>query len=245
MNFTVILAATCVFVLVAANSIKAVPWLWYGLACAVDIVYAYGIVYSLPPMVLRILSVTVQRCLLATALFAVVMYCGVFSEQSAVRRRIGPIRAELSIMACILAFAHCLNYLESYLGVLSRNVAVVSANQLASLILAIVLFALMVILGVTSFKKVKHRMKANVWKAIQRSAYVFFALIYVHELLVLYPSATKGAGDAMATCVAGGIVFALYFVLRFVRYVVDRKRAKVSLCSPEDERGASHAQTSL
>ena len=47
MNFTVILAATCVFVLVAANSIKAVPWLWYGLACAVDIVYAYGIVYSL------------------------------------------------------------------------------------------------------------------------------------------------------------------------------------------------------
>ncbi len=245
MSFAVILVATCALVLAAANSIRAVPWLWYVLACAIDTVYAYGIVYNLPPAALQILSITVQRCLLATALFVVVMYCGVFSEQSTVRRRIGPVRAELSIMACILAFAHCLNYLDSYLGVLSRNIAAVSANQFASLVLAIVLFALMIVLGVTSLKAVKHRMHANVWKAIQRSAYVFFALIYVHELLVLYPSAVKGTGEALATCVVGGVVFVLYFVLRFVRYVVDRKRAKVSLRSSKNERGAGYAETSL
>lgn len=224
MGFVAILVASCIVVWVVAGSIKSVPWLWYGLACAVDIVYAYGVVFSLPPVVLHVLSPTIQRCLLATSLFVIVMYCGVFPDQSLVRRRLGPIRAELSIIACILAFAHCLNYLDSYLGVLSRNIAVVNGNQLASLVLAIVVFALMVVLGVTSLKKVKQHMRATVWKSVQRSSYVFFALIYVHELLVLYPSAAKGTGDALATCVSCGVVFALYFALRFARYCIERRK---------------------
>lgn len=223
MSFIVILVVACIVVWVAADSIRSVPWLWYGLACAVDIVYAYGIVFSLPPAALQVLSVTVQRCLLATALFAVVMYCGVFPERSPVRKRLGPIRAEVSIIACILAFAHCFNYFDSYFGVLSRNVAAMGINQLASLTLAVVIFALMVVLGATSLKKVKQHMRASVWKCVQRTSYVFFALIYAHELLVLYPSAVKGTGDALATCVSCGVVFALYFTLRFVRYCIDRK----------------------
>lgn len=240
MGFTVILAASCVVVWLAAGSIKSVPWFWYGLACAVDIVYAYGVVFSLPPVVLHVLSLAIQRCLLATALFAIVMYCGVFSDQSPVRRRLGPIRAELSIIACILAFAHCLNYLDSYLGVLSRSIAVINGNQLASLGLAVVVFALMVVLGVTSLKKVKQHMKAATWKRVQCSSYVFFALIYVHELLVLYPSAAKGVSDALATCVSCGIVFALYFGLRFARYCADRRRTG-SKDSRTNERRLSRA----
>lgn len=223
MSFLIICGVTCGFVMVAARFIKAVPWLWYGVALALDFVYAYGIVYSLPPEVLRVLSVVMQRGMLATSLFVIVMYCGVFSERSFVHRTVAPIRAELSLIACILILAHCLNYLSSYLGVLGTNVAAINPNQLASLIAALVLCILLLVLGVTSVKVLKRRMNASVWKNIQRSSYVFFGLIYVHELLVLYPAALKGAGDALITCIVGGIVFGSYYVLRLVRYLTDRR----------------------
>ena len=113
MNFVILLIVACAFSAVAAKAIKAVPWLWYGIALALDAAYAYGIAYSLPPAILQVLSIVVQRGTFAAALFVVVMYVGVFSERSWVRRTIGPVRAELSIIACILAFAHALNYLSS------------------------------------------------------------------------------------------------------------------------------------
>lgn len=223
MRLLVSLAAACVFVGLFAKPIKKVPWVFYILAVAFDIVYAYGIVYSLPPLVWQFLSLTIQRGVLATAFLIIVMYCGVFSERSKVRMTLAPIRAELSIIACILAFGHCLNYLNSYIGVLGSNIAIIGANQLASLIIAIVLFALLVVLTVTSFKVVRHAMSPTLWKNIQRSAYVFFGLIYVHEVLILYPSVVKGAGNALSMIVVSSIVFIGYYVLRVRRYLIDAK----------------------
>lgn len=245
MNFMVTIAAACVFVAVAARSIKAVPLLWYGLALAVDGVYVYGIVYSLPPALLHVLSVLVQRGTFATALFVIVMYCGVFPERSVVQRRVGSIRGELSIIACILVLAHCLNYLNSYVGVLLGNVAAIEGNQLASLAVALVLLVLLLALSVTSIKAVKHRMKASTWKSIQRSSYVFFALIYVHELLILYPAAVKGSGDALLTCIVSGVVFVGYLGARIAVYFADRKKRNVRSNSDrerKEESGVYHNQ---
>lgn len=241
MGFVIVLVLACGFTAVAARSIKAVPVLWYGLAFALDVLYAYGIVFSLPPVVLQILSVVVQRAALATALFAIVMYIGVFPEHSAVRRRIGPIRGELSLIACILACGHCANYLSSYFGVLVEGLGAVGGNQAASLVIALVLLVLLLVLGATSIKALKLRMRASTWKSVQQSAYVFFGLIYVHEVFILYPSVIKGTGDALVTCVAGGIVFGVYFLARFVKYLVDRKKRYARshvLFDGEGDRGA-------
>ena len=223
MSFIIVMVASCAFVAVAARSIKALPWLWYVIALGLDIVYAYGIVYDLPPSVLQVLSITVQRGILAMALFVIVMYIGVFPRGSRVTRVLGPIRAELSIIACILASAHCVNYLDSYIGVFLTNIAVIGQNQFVSLVIALVLFAMLIVLGATSFKSIKRHMKAATWKNIQRSSYVFFGLIYVHALLVLYPSMVKGVGDALPTMVVSGVVFALYYVLRISRYLSDKR----------------------
>ena len=236
MSFLIMCVVAWLFALVAAKSLKAMPWLWYGLAFAIDLVYAYGIVYSLPPAILQLLSAVVQRGTFAAALFVVVMYCGVLSERSFLRRTIGPVRGELSLIACIFAFAHCLNYFNSYLGVLSRNVQALDGNQLASLVIALVLFALLLVLGVTSIKAVKRSMKASVWKAVQRSSYVFFALIGVHELLILYPAAMKGSGGALFTCIASMIVFGAYFVLRLVKFVTDKAAIEEQTCRQEPKR---------
>lgn len=223
MSFLIILIIASALVAAAARCIKAVPWVWYAAAIALDMVYAYGIVYTLPPTVLQVLSIVVQRCALATALFVIVMYCGVFSERSAIRRRIGPIRGELSIIACILAGAHCLNYLTSYIGVVARNIEVIGGNQLASLAIALVLMLLLLVLGVTSAKAVRRRMSASSWKRIQRSSYVFFGLIYVHELLILYPSVVKGSQGALVSLAVGAVVFGGYYAARLAKWRVDRR----------------------
>lgn len=241
MNFLIILTIASALVIAAARCIKVVPWVWYAAALALDMVYAYGIVYTLPPAVLQALSIVVQRCALATALFVIVMYCGVFSERSAIRRRIGPIRGELSIIACILAGAHCLNYLASYIGVVTRNVEVIGGNQLASLAIALVLLLLLLVLGITSAKAVRRHMSACVWKRIQRSSYVFFGLIYVHELLILYPSVVKGSQGALATLVVGAVVFGGYYAARMAKWRGDRKDENaqaMGAANGEEECGA-------
>lgn len=222
MNFVIALVATGLFVAVAYNSVRRHPIVWYGVAAAIDVVYGYGVLFGFPPAALSVLSVIVQRGTVATALFVIVMYCGVFSEHSAIRRAVGPIRAELSIIACILAAGHCVNYLQSYVGVLTANIGVLGANQVASLAIACVLAVLLVVLGVTSARAVKRSMKAATWKNVQRLSYLFFALIFVHELLILYPSAVKGTGDAFATLVASGVVFGAYFPARLMRWAADR-----------------------
>jgi len=229
MRFIIAIVAACVFVTLFARSIKAVPWFWYGIALLFDFVYLYGIVNNLPPVFLEVLSVLVQRGTFATALFAIVMYIGVFPEQSWVHKTLGGIRGELSIIAGILILAHCLNYLSSYLGVLMRHIGAINGNQLASLAIAILLLFLVLLLCVTSFKAVKNRMKYSTWKNIQRSSYVFFALIYGHQLLILYPSALKGSGDAFLTCVASGIVFLAYFIVRFTVYLREGKKKEIQV----------------
>lgn len=241
MEFLVVLALTCAVVVLANRSIHRSPWLWYGLACALDGLYLVGVAANFPPSVLRVLAPVVQQGMVATALFVIVMYCGVFSEQSPVRRIIGPIRAELSIMACILALAHCLNYLSSYIGVLTAHIEALTANQGASLVVALVLFALLGVLGITSAKAVKRRMRALTWKNVQRASYVFFGLIFVHEVLILYPAALKGTGSAASTLMASAVVFGLYAVLRIGRFVLDRSRSAQAVAAEELEEEVSRA----
>ena len=225
MSFLIVLIATAAVVAVASRSIHRRPWLWYGVAVALDGLYAAGVGLSFPPAVLRVLAPVVQQGMVATSLFVIVMYCGVFAESSPVRRAIGPIRAELSIMACILATAHCLNYLSSDLGALTAHLQALAPNQLASLLVALVLFVLLIVLGATSAKGVKRAMRAAVWKNVQRMSYLFFGLIFVHEVLILYPAALKGVGDAASTLVVSAVMFGAYGVLRVARYALDRSRA--------------------
>ena len=89
--------------------------------------------------------------------------------------------------------------------------------------LALVLFALLLVLGVTSFNAVKRRMRADTWKRVQLLAYPFFGLVYVHLLLMLLPSALQGGAAAQASVAAYTAVFGTYAVLRVTRALLDRR----------------------
>ena len=79
-----------------------------------------------PPAVLplREVAFVVQKGYVAFALFAVVMMMGVLDKRSAVRRRLQPVRAQLSLLGTILIAGHIGFYAVVYLEILGSVGAV-------------------------------------------------------------------------------------------------------------------------
>ncbi len=96
--------------------------------------------------------------------------------------------SELSIVAWFLSLGHMAVYLESYLPRLLGG-GEIGGNVMGAFVLAVVLLVLLVVLGVTSFAFVKRQMSTASWKKVQKLAYPFFGLVYVHLLLMLLPFA--------------------------------------------------------
>ncbi|MEG1827625.1 MAG: hypothetical protein RR218_10245 [Gordonibacter sp.] len=220
MTFAIVLVITAAASLLLRNPLRKWPWLFYVLAVAVDVLFLAE--SFMPRSVWSLLLTLVQKCMLPLALFTVVMFIGVFARDSKVGSWLRPVRAELSIIAWILSLGHMTVYLMSYVprvlagGSLGGNVAL-------SFVVALVLFALLLMLGITSFNGVKKRMKADSWKRVQLLAYPFFGLIYVHVLLMLLPSALHGGVAAQVSVAVYTMVFGTYAVLRVARAMKDRK----------------------
>jgi methionine sulfoxide reductase heme-binding subunit len=84
------------------------------------------------------------------------------------------------------------------------------------------------VLLVTSFQVVKRRMNAARWKGVQRLAYPFYLLTYVHLVLLLAPSAFAGRDTAIVSLVVYTVVVATYAVLRVRRALLRQQAARPS-----------------
>lgn len=221
MTFLWVLLATTAAVFILRTPLKKYPVAFYVMAAAMVVLFAVEDMLGLSRAVSSILFMLVHKCTLALALFVIVMFIGVFSKTSKVRQWLQPIRAELSIIAWILSLGHMFVYLVAYASRFAAGV--VGGSVAVALVVAIVLFALLVVLGVTSLRLVKKRMAKKMWKRVQMLAYPFFALVYLHLMLMLLPPAL--AGGAAAQCSVGiyAVVFFVYVVARFARAALDRR----------------------
>lgn len=224
MTFAIILACTVAACFALRDPIKKWPVLFYALAILIDLAYIATFSFTMPRVVWKVIFVLIQKCTLSLAIFIVVMYIGVFSRNSKVSTWLRPIRSELSIIAWILSLGHMAVYLVKYLPIVLTGGAI-KMTVLTSFILAIVLLVLLLVLGVTSFAIVKKRMKTEDWRKVQKWAYVFFMLVYVHLLFMLLPSALHGGHAAQVTTGVYSIVFISYAVLRIYRYLHDKNHA--------------------
>lgn len=218
MEFFLLLMATVVVTVTLRTPLHKWPVMFYGLAVGADVAYIVGIEGLLPRAAMGPLTLLMGKCVLSLALFVVVMYIGVFAKGSKVHQWLKPVRSELSILACILACGHMAVYLGSYVPRLGGTLG---ANVLSALVVALALLVLLLVLGVTSFGFVKRRMRTDSWKRLQRWAYVFFGLVYVHLMLMLAPAASRGGEAAVASVVVYTAVFGAYAVLRVRRALVD------------------------
>lgn len=234
MEFLVTLVVTVAAVLVLREPVKRWPVAFYVAAIVVVVSFFAGLNGLLPGSWWKPLVLLVQRCMVALALFAIVMFIGVLPKGSKLDMRLCPIRAEISIIACILCMGHMCVYLAPYA---SRALSGSLANSmLASFVVAIVLFVLLIVLGITSFNFVKQRMGGATWKKVQLLAYPFFGLAWVHLMFMLAPAAMRGGEQAVLSVAIYSILFAAYAVLRLHRRRKDG--------GAEPQAGAAEAQAS-
>lgn len=149
---------------------------------------------------------------LGTAMFVAVMYAGALPKGSKLIAPLMKIRGELSITAAILVLCHNFTYGMTYFRMLFTKTSLLSATQLAAAVISLVL-------TVTSFPSVRKKMQAKKWKQLQRTAYVFYGLMYVHIMLINIPYARLGLGMYIANVVIYSIVFLGYAAMRIAKAV--------------------------
>lgn len=219
MRFIIALALSLALVYLCAKPLRKYPVPFYVGAIVLVGLYFWGVSANVHNEAWSYFQPLMQRCALAFLLFSVVMFVGVLDEKSRIRTHLMPIRRQLSILACIFAVGHIVFYASAYLP---RLASAYSGNLAFSLTLAALITALMVVLCVTSFQIVKHGMSAAAWKRVQRLAYPFYLLIYLHLALLLAPSAAVGNSVAVLSIAVYSVVVGAYVLLRTRKALADR-----------------------
>lgn len=225
MRFLLAVVVCFALVVLLAKPLKRFPVPFYCAALGFVALYWFGVSTNVTGVWWTWFMPLMQRCALAFLLFTIVMFVGVLGDSSPLRARLMPIRRQLSILGCIFALGHLAFYGVSYVPRLGSAFA---GNLGFSLALAAVLVALMTVLLVTSFQVVKRRMNAARWKGVQRLAYPFYLLTYVHLVLLLAPSAFAGRDAAIVSLVVYTVVVATYVVLRVRRALLRQQAARPS-----------------
>ncbi len=111
----------------------------------------------------------------------------------------------------------------------------------AGICIALVLVVLGAVLGVTSLGSVKARMSARAWTKVQKWAYAFYALTFLHIVAMLAPSASAGGVAAVQGITVYSVVFVGYAVARIARvsWTSAGLRRPLSVCSVESKGGIS------
>ena len=219
------LIIVALFIYFLKNSLKKHAGIYYIGAAVISI--AVFLIGFLPmPLFLKnnILGIFAKGSL-GTAMFIAVMYAGALPKGSKLIAPLMKIRGELSITAAILVLCHNFTYGITYFKMLFIKPEALSATQLTAAIISLVLIIIMIVLTVTSFQAVRKKMKAKKWKQLQRTAYVFYGLMYVHIMLINIPYARLGLGTYIANVVIYSIVFLGYAAMR-IEKVVSVKAAR-------------------
>jgi len=218
MIFLIALAMAALFAWLCARPLKQYPKLFYIAAVVISLLVSFctfsGITNEFADWFLTWVWFLFSRGTFATALFVVVMYTGTLPNGSAPIKKLMPIRAELSIIASILTLGHNISYGKTYFLLLFTQPDRLPIAQLTAAVLSILMIGIMLPLMIISFPSVRRKMNGRRWKRLQRSAYVFYAMIYFHVLLLTIPAALAGRAGYTLTVLSYSVVFLGYAAMR-------------------------------
>lgn len=192
----------------------------YALTAFVIAYYLLGWSQKVPHIINQWGMHLFQRGAFSTATFIIVMFLGTITKHNNYTVSLLKIRGELSIIGCILAFAHNIIFGVVYFPPLIWNRQALSGSKLIAAALTIILLVLMIPLFLTSFQCIRRKMKPKSWKKLQRLAYPFYYLIYVHVMVLYAPNAK----DHLFDIVVYTSIYVLYTVLRLRKYLIMRKK---------------------
>ncbi len=204
------LIIVALFIYFLKGSLKKHAGIYYIGAAVISIVVFLLEFLPMPLFVKNNILGIFAKGSIGTAMFVAVMYTGALPKGSKLIAPLMKIRGELSITAAILVLCHNFTYGITYFKMLFIKPEALSATQLTAAIISLVLIIIMIVLTVTSFQAVRKKMQAKKWKQLQRTAYVFYGLMYVHIMLINIPYARLGLGMYIANVVIYSIVFLGY-----------------------------------
>lgn len=213
MNLIAAIILALVFYGAAADIMKKHSRVFY--ICFYALVLLMAVIYTgsydkVLPAGLKFVTDLFQRGVMASATFVIVMYLGLVRNHTAFTRRYMRIRGEMSIIGCLMALTHNILFGRHYFVALFDREAIMPTQVRLAAIVSMCLIALMIPLFVTSFTAVRRKMKGKSWKRLQRLAYPFYILLYVHVMLLFSMNPEKNR----LSIVIYTLVYVTYIVLR-------------------------------
>lgn len=216
------------FVFLCGKALKKHPNLFYIGAGIITAVLAFVPFDGVPDFVNNYILALFRRGSFATSIFIIVMYTGALKNGSALMKKLIVIRGELSIMASIMILCHNIFFGKTYFIRLFTSASTMPITQLLAAIASLLMIVIMIPLAIMSFPKIRKKMKPKLWKRLQRFAYAFYALIYIHIFLLTYSSAQARRGDYALSLILYTIVFGVYLVMRVRKYLL-KKNSNIKL----------------
>lgn len=236
MIFLISLCIVIFLIFIGRNFIKNHSNICYVITTLFSIALIFatysGVISNTPTWIKDYVLPIFTKSSLATSIFVVVMYTGAFKNGSKLIKFLMPIRAQLSIIACILVLAHNAVYGKTHFVKLFTNPSSMATNMLIAAIISVILILIMLPLMITSFPKVRKKINPKVWKNIQKLAYIFYGLIYVHVMVITIPLAQKGIVPYIINIFVYSIVFLTYGAMRIRKALVKRKASSKKAASP-------------
>lgn len=144
--------------------------------------------------------------------FILVMFAGALNPRWKLTKKLLSIRAESAILACILLIPHGVMYAVRFINKILVHKPI-TALYVVYLMVGLVAFVMMIPLFITSFKSVRAKMTNKEWKRLQRWAYPFYLLTYIHILLALL---NDDEVDIMKLSIYT-VLFVGYFIMKLIK----------------------------
>ena len=221
MQFLISLLIAGVFSVFCGKTLRKHPAPFYIAAALLSIgtaILANLRIPELPAFVQQYIIQLFTKGTLAAAFWAVVMWAGALPNGSPLTKKLMPQRGQLSIFTAILTLGHAVG-----LGISKLPRWIEKADAL-NLTVCIVLMLIMIPLTVISVQKIRRKMKASTWKAIQRTAYIFYALIPIHVIVLNIAKARNGRTEVLLNLMLYLVVFLGYAVCRVYKWYQTKKK---------------------
>jgi len=223
MLFCIALLTAILFVNLFNKQLKKYSNIFYISAGLITIVVSCGFLDT-PHKYFNTLMELFEKGALSTALWCIIMWAGAMKNGSKPIKLIMPLRGELSILAAILTLGHNIYYGKTYFKYLFFSPEKLALNQLAAAVITIIMLIIMIPLTIISFPKIRKKINAKKWKQYQKTAYIFYALMYLHIMLITVPLAKLGRESSRLNVFVYSLVFLSYAVLRIRKAILIKNK---------------------
>lgn len=170
-------------------------------------IYIVATIISILAFILQDKAFTtpIMQGFLGLSFFYIVMITGAIDKKYKIKAKFLGLRREYSIIGFIVIAPHALKYTLQGLN-----------GTIALEWFGIISFVLMIPLFVTSFLKIRRKMKARTWNSIQSAAYIIYILLFIH-LILNY--------TLKINLILYLVIFIFYFVMKMI-YEIKKYDAK-------------------